>query len=285
MDLAAQGIGYGAGPGQILGRGAVKAVDAIAPTVTRATAPFIARLAGSVAAGGLEGVGAGALGTYGHNQGWTDTSNVGTGALVGGLYGMAGGAVGGSGPTPKGPSAADVGAPGKGGLPTGMYAQKEASYQPLDTIYFDRAHHQPLQNTWDNLIAQRDPLKKGVDLGVPEEAQKIVNKIGSQSVVTGRNLQEASSDLRTVGRPEANRFADALDSTLQNGSPMQGSTFNGAPAQVGQAGAAKKAGDVWNSRIKDLERLGEDPSAIPSWAVKQTQDFRRMRLEPGRRKA
>jgi hypothetical protein len=271
MDYAAQAIGYGAGPGQILGRGAVGAVGKLAPSVMDAAAPLAARIGGSMAAGGLEGAGAGALGTYGHNQGWTDTSNVGTGALLGALYGAAGGAVGGSGPAPKAP---EVGAPGKGGPPTGMYAQKEAAYQPLNSIYFDTAHQQPLQGVWNALKTERNPMgQPNIDLGVPQDAVNIVRDLSQKTVVTGRNLQKASMDLRDVGGPEANRFADALDGTLQNAQPMPGSIANGAPAQVGQAGAAQKAGNLWHGRIKDLEALGTDPTAIPAGAVKQVQSF------------
>jgi hypothetical protein len=279
MDYGAQAVGYGAGPGKLLGpaaRGITsvggKIAGAVAPDLVSAAAPIAGRV-GSAVAGGLENAGAAAAGTYGHEQGWTpDVGEIGKNAATGAMIGtLLGGVTGGSGPPPKAP---EVGAPGRsGGAPTGMYAQKEAAYKPLDSIYFQGSHQQPLQNVWDNLIAQRDPLKQGVDLGVPQEAQDIVSNIGSKSTVTGRNLQKASSDLRNVGGPEANQFADALDGTLNNAQPMRGSMVNGAPAQVGQAGAAKTSGDMWTGRIKDLERLGTDPGQLTNAAIKQTQSF------------
>ena len=114
MDYAASGLGYGLGPGKILGplaRGAV----GLTGLGTEAGAGLAARLGGSMAAGGLEGTAAGAAGAAGHGG---DASDIAQGAGMGLLAGAVGGAAGTSGPTPKGPAAADLLATAKQGYGT-----------------------------------------------------------------------------------------------------------------------------------------------------------------------
>jgi hypothetical protein len=280
MDYGAQAIGY-AGPGSVLGPAARGIVGAV-PGVTSAGAGLATRVGAGAAAGGLEGAAAGAAGTYGHNQGWDDLSNVGQGALMGGITGAAGGVAsrGEAGPTQKGPTEAEVGQPGRGGAPTGMVADKEKAYAPLNTIYFDNPSYAgPISTVRNAINLQNNPLgRKGIDVGITPEIDKIVNDVASQSSVTAKNLQEASYKLRNNidngANPVAHRFADALDSTLSNGAPSPGSVgATGAPAQVGEAAAAQKAGNALYQKIQDLNRLGADPSELTKAAVKQTMSF------------
>ena len=268
MDYAAQGIGYGMAPGQVIGRGAVGAVGALAPGA--------GRLAGSIAAGGLEGAAAGAGNVYGHNQGWGDLSGVPTGALIGGLMGGAGGAAGGeAGPAPKAP---ETGTPAmSGGVPaTGMYAQREAAYKPLDSIYFKQGDYAaPVNQATAALRAARDPMSVGLQgeqIGITPEIKSAVQKIVNQPIATGRNIQEASQALKDINTPVAHQFATALDSTLANAQPVAGSvTKPGVAAQAGDAATAQQAGNLWHGRIKDLEAL-DNPTP---GAIKQVQSWPR----------
>lgn len=278
MDYAAQGIGYGLGPGKILGpvaRGITKTVAPITATAAPGIAGAIARGAGSVAAGGLESGAAGGIGTYGHEQGWTpDAGEIGKNTAMGALVGAAGGLAGGSGPTPKVP---EVGTPSRGvNVPaTGMYAQKEAGYQPLQSIYFDRpAYVGPINQATANLRAQFDPAGLGTKLPITQDMRNIVKSVTDQPTVTGYTIQKASTALRDLdngSNPVAHRLADAFDNTLANAPPRPGSMVNGAPAQAGDAMAAKQTGDLLYGRIRDLETLGDDPSALTPGAVKQVQ--------------
>jgi hypothetical protein len=264
MDPVASALGYAVGPGKILGplaRGAV----GLAPGMTSAGASLAARLGGSIGAGALEGAGAGGLGAAGHGGGAGDIAQgVGLGALSGG----AAGALGGSGPKPKVP---DVGAPQSSTAPaTGMYGQKVAAYAPLDQIYFDN-HGPGLNQAQAAIRAVRDPQGLGVDLGIPDDVNKIVGNIQASPIVSGRNLQQASQDLRATGDWTGHRFADSIDNTLNSAQPM---SVNGVPTgQVGEAGAAKSAGDSLYGRINDLERLGDDPANLTPGAVKKTASF------------
>lgn len=260
MDYLAQGIGYGVGPGKILGPAARGVTRLAAPVVADAAAPLATRIAGSVAAGGLEGGAAGGLGAAGHGG---SAGDIAQGTIMGGLTGAAGGAAGGSGPMQRVP---EVGEAGTGtSAPTGMYAQKAAGYAPLDNIYFDKSTAVKAANQGLATIrAARDPANLGASSGLTPEINKIVNNVTGDPVVTGRGLQEASRNLRGLDNGnnwQAHRIADQFDSALQNATPIQG----GAP---GDASVAKNMGDLWHARIKDLETLGDQPTAAN---VKQVQ--------------
>ena len=262
MDYLAQGIGYGVGPGKILGPMARGITRVAAPAVVDAAAPLATRIAGSMAAGGLEGAGAGGLGAAGHGGGMGDIAQ---GAIMGGITGAAAGAAGGSGPEPKVP---DVGSPGTGSSPaTGMYAKKATEYAPLDNIYFDKSTAVRAANQGAATIrAQRDPANLGASSGISPDVRSIVNNVIKDPVVTGRGLQEASRDLRGLDNGnnwQAHRIADQFDGALQNATPIQG----GGP---GDASVAKGLGDLWHGRIRDLETLGDQPTAAN---VKQVQDW------------
>jgi hypothetical protein len=278
MDYAAQGIGYAAGPGKVLSplargivaRAAPAAAMAATPVSTMLgsyAAPVGARVA-SAASGALENAGAAALGTYGHEQGWTPDmgeigKNAGAGAMIGALTGATG-----TSPTAKGPTAAEVGEPGRsGGAPTGMVAQREAGYAPLDSIYFDRSTANSAASQGLNTIkSTRDPQGYGADLGISPQVDGIMSNLVKAPVTTGRNLQEASRALRQEGSWQANQYANQLDSALKNAQPISGGV-------VGDAAAAKATGDMWHQRIEDLNRLGADPGELTSSAIKQTQAF------------
>jgi hypothetical protein len=252
MDPAAQMIGYMALPGRILGPLAGKVAGAAGLT----------GLGGSIAAGGLEGAGAGGLGAKGHGG---DTGDIVKSALVGGVGGALAGATGGMGSELKVP---EVGSPqSSAGPATGMYAKKAQEYAPLDSIYFDNpTTSAALDQAGRTIKAVRDPAGLGADLNVPDDVSKQVGNIYSNPISTGSNLQKASRNLRDSGDWTGHRYADALDNVLNNAQPLQG-------GQAGEAGAAKLAGDLWHQRIQDLERLGEDPSALTSVKIKQTQQF------------
>jgi hypothetical protein len=252
MDYAAQGLGYAAGPGKILGplaRGAAGAAG-------------LSGLGGSIAAGGLEGAGAGGLGAAGHGG---DAADIAKSAAQSGAGGALFGVTGGMGPKPKAP---EVGYPQSSTAPaTGMYAQKTKEYSPLDSIYFDNPTTQNAINQAQAAVrAVRDPQGLGADLGIPKSLNERLMDLQSNPVVTGRNLQEASADLRENGGWTGHRFADALDNVLNTAQPLQG-------GQPGEAGAAKLAGDLWTGRIKDLERLGTDPGELTNKAIEKTQGF------------
>ena len=270
VDPLVQGIGYVAGPGKILGPLARGTVGALAPAVTAPAASLAARVAGSAAAGGLEGAAAGGVGALGHGGGASDVVQ---GAGVGALTGMAaGGLFGGSGPRPRAP---DVGLPQSStGPATGMYAQKTTAYSPLDSSLFND-HGNAINQGQAMVRAVRDPYGQGVDLGIPADVNDILGKLQNNPIVSGRNSQEASSALRDNGDWTAHRFADALDNHLNTAQPM---SINGAPTgQVGEAGAAKRAGDLWYQRIQDLNRLSQElstgtPGPTPS-AIQTTKGF------------
>ena len=253
VGYGTQGIGYALGPGKVLGPMARGVTRLAAPAVAEVGAPLAARIGGSMAAGGLEGAGAGGLGAAGHGG---DTSDITRGIITGGLTGAAGGAAGGSGPKPKVP---EVGVAGTGTTPaTGMYANKATEYAPLDNIYFDnktaiRAANQGLAK----IKAARDPANLGANAGLTPEINKIVNRVVGDPVVTGRGFQEASRDLRSLDNGnniQAHRIADQFDEVLKTGTPIRG----GAP---GSASVAKDLGDLWHGRIRDLETLGDAPTA------------------------
>jgi hypothetical protein len=253
VGYGTQGIGYALGPGKVLGPMARGVTRLAAPAVAEVGAPLAARIGGSMAAGGLEGAGAGGLGAAGHGG---DTSDITRGIITGGLTGAAGGAAGGSGPKPKVP---EVGVAGTGTTPaTGMYANKATEYAPLDNIYFDnktaiRAANQGLAK----IKAARDPANLGANAGLTPEINKIVNRVVGDPVVTGRGFQEASRDLRSLDNGnniQAHRIADQFDEVLKTGTPIRG----GAP---GDASVAKDLGDLWHGRIRDLETLGDAPTA------------------------
>jgi hypothetical protein len=252
MDVAAQGLGYAAGPGKILG-----------PLARGATAlTGLGGLGGSIAAGGLEGATAGGLGSAGHGGGAADIAKS---AAEGGAGGALFGVTGGMGPKPKPP---EVGVKQSStGPATGMYAQRTQAYAPLDSIYFDNPTTQNAINQAQATIrAVRDPAGLGADLGIPKSVNDTLIDLQKNPAVTGRNLQEASADLRENGGWHGHRFADQLDNVLNTAQPLQG-------GQPGEAGAAQLAGDLWTGRIKDLERLGKDPRELTSSAIEKTQQF------------
>jgi hypothetical protein len=269
LDPLAETIGYAAGPGKILGPLARGAVGVAAPAVAAPGASLAARVAGSVGAGALEGGAAGGAGAAGHGG---DAGDIAQGALVGTVGGAASGAVGGLGPKPKTP---EVGQPQSStGAATGMYAQKVAAYAPLDNIVFNN-QGSALNQAQAGIRAVRDPNGLGVDLGIPKDVNDIVASLSNNPIVSGRNLQQASRDLRDTGDWTAHRFADAIDNHLDTAQPM---SINGVPTgQIGEAGAAKDAGDLIYSRIEGLERLAkETPSGAPGptpSAVQKTKSF------------
>lgn len=256
MDYAAQGIGYGLGPGKILGPIAGKAVGLTG--LGAEGAGLGERIGASMLAGGGEGAVAGGAGAYGHGE------DVGTGALLGALGGAAGGAFGGMGPRPKAP---DVGVPGGSSSPaTGMYATMRDAYKPLDSIYFDRTLGVRAANQGAAFIrANRDPANLGANLGISPEAKSIVNNALNAPVLTARNLQEASRNLRDLDNgtnANAHVLADQFDSVLARGNPMPQSQVNGAAVAPGDAAGYKTQGDTWWGRIQDLNRLGTDPADL-----------------------
>jgi len=262
-----QGIGYAAGPGKILGPLARGATSVI-PGVTEAAAPLLTRVGASAVSGGLEGTAAGAAGASGHD------GDIGQGALWGGGTGaLFGGLFGGSGPARKAP---EVGDPGNGVKPpTGMYASKSQAYSPLDGIYFDRGQAVRAANQGAQVIRNaRDPANLGANVGISPEAKTIVNRLTNAPVVTGRNLQEASRDLRNLGDVNSHRLADQFDQVLKGGTPIRGGA-------TGDAWAAKTEGDLWHQRITDLNRLSEEgPQGQPAptkSAIQQTKEW----YEPG----
>jgi hypothetical protein len=260
LDPLATTIGYAAGPGKIIGpltRGAV----ALAPEALSA-----GRVGSALAAGSENAIAAGA-GAQGHGGSASDIAQA---TVLGGFGGALGGALGGgAGPTPKAP---EVGAPGRSGAPsTGMYAQREQAYAPLDSIYFDRS-------TANNAAAQglntiktaRDPQNMGAGLGISPQVNNIMGDLVGQPAATGRNIQEASRALRSEGSWQAHQFANQLDDALGTAQPIAG-------GGVGDAAAAKSAGDMWHQRIQDLERLSQEglqgqPAPTKS-AVQQTRQF------------
>ena len=131
-----------------------------------------------------------------------------------------------------------------------MYAQKVAAYTPLDATAFDN-HGQALNQAQAAIRAVRDPNGLGVDLGIPKDVNDVVANLTQNPVVSGRNLQQASSALRATGDWTGHRFADAIDSHLDTAPPMPGY------GQVGEAGAAKNAGDLINGRINDSRAAGQ----------------------------
>jgi len=265
MDYAASGLGYGLGPGKILGplaRGAV----GLTGLGTEAGAGLAARLGGSVAAGGLEGAAAGGAGAAGHGG---DATDIAQGAGVGALGGAIGGAAGTSGPKPKVP---ELGQPQSSTAPaTGMYGKKVAAYAPLNSIYFDSPTVRKAIDQGQSVIgAVRDPQGQGANLNIPSDVEGIVKGLYNQPTATGYNIQQASKDLRATGDWTGHRYADQLDSTLATAQPM---SINGVPTgQVGDAAAARAAGDAFHGPIQDLERLGTNAKSLTPGAVSQTLD-------------
>lgn len=263
IDPLVQGMGYAAGPGKILGPLARGVVGTAAPALTEAGAPLAARIGGSMAAGGLEGTAAGGLGAAGHG------GDIGQGAIMGALTGTAAGAFGGSGPVPKAP---EVGAPVPL-TPGSLYAKKAAAYAPADSIYFDPQDVRAGIGQGHSVISTlRDPQGQGADLGISPDVNKIVNDLSNSTAFTGRNIQQASSDLRATGDWTGHRYADGLDSVLNTAQPK---SINGVPTgQVGEAGAAIAKGDDLWGRIKDIKRLTPDDGSSPTLnAIKQTRPF------------
>ena len=249
-----QGAAYVAGPGKILGplaRG-----GAALTGLGGEGAGLLSRTGASMIAGGTEGAAAGGLGAAGHDQ------NVAEGMLTGGVTGTVGGAFGGSGPAPKAPKTGVPG--GSSSAPTGMYADARQAYSPLDSIYFDKSAGVKAANAGANIIrANRNPANMpGVNLGISAEAKKIINDLNSAPTLTGRNIQQASRDLRSLdngANPNAHVLADQLDKTLATAQPLPASQYQGGPAQVGNAAEAKAAGDKIWGRIQGLDKL--DPTS------------------------
>jgi hypothetical protein len=242
--FALSGAGYLAGPGKL----------GIASKVGEAVAPTIGGWAAPAVGGAAEGALSSGAGTAFQGGSAADITR---NALFGGGAGLVAGGVLGR------PGAPDVTPPEVGrpqssaGPATGMYAQKVAAYSPLDSIAFDN-HGQALNQAQAAVRAVRDPNGLGVDLGIPKDVNDIVTNLGRNPLVSGRNLQQASSDLRATGDWTGHRFADAIDTHLDTAPPIPGY------GQIGEAGAAKNAGDLINGRINDLERLAkESPSGAP----------------------
>jgi hypothetical protein len=149
-----------------------------------------------------------------------------------------------------------------------MYAQKTAAYAPLDALVYD-THGDAINQAQNIIRATRDPHGLGVDLGIPQDVNDIVAPLQQSPVVSGRNLQEASRDLRATGDWTGHRFADQFDNVLKNDDPLKG-------GDAGEGWDAKQAGDNLYGRINDLERLAkESPSGAPGptpSAVQQTKD-------------
>ena len=243
MDPIAQGIGYAAGPGKIIG------------PLARGAAGLggLTGVGGSMTAAGLEGATAGGLGAAGHGGG---TGDIVQGALVGGGTGALAGALGGSGPKPKVPELGTKAGMDPTGVPipaTGMYAAREKAYAPLDQNYFNT--HGDALNRAQNVIQQnRNPLGRPVPVSIPSDVQAILTDPNglANPEVTGRTIQEASRALRKTNDWTGNRYADALDNVLRYDTPVAGGV-------AGAAGEAKAAGDLIHGRVRGLERL-QDPT-------------------------
>lgn len=260
--MALEGVGYAVGPGKVFG----------------------ALRAGAAGLEGLTGIGARALtslpaeGAIASGAGTAfqggSASDIAKAAALGGAAGGVTAAVPGvlsRIPMTRRPTIPDVGLPqSSAGPATGMYAAKTAAYQPLDSIAFD--NHSPYLNQAQAIIrASRDPNGLGVDLGIPKDVNDLVAKLQQNPVVSGRNLQEASRDLRNTGDWTGHRFADAIDNVMANAQPIPGT------GAVGDAAAAQAAGDLIHGRIQGLERLAADtpsgaPGPTPS-AVQKTRQF------------
>jgi hypothetical protein len=142
-----------------------------------------------------------------------------------------------------------------------MYAEARQAYSPLDSIYFDKSAGIAARNAgWNIINANRNQANMpGVNIGISAEAKKIINDLTSYQTLTGRNIQEASKELRSLNQPNAHVLADQLDKTLATARPLPQSTYKGAPAQVGNAADAKAAGDQIWGRIEGLKKL--EPTA------------------------
>ena len=281
MDYPASALAYAAGPGRLLGPLARGIVGTAAPGVTAFGAPLAARIAGGVGASALEGGAASGIGAAGHGGSAGDIAKAtalgtaiggGVSGISAGLGALAGGGAGAAaaagGPTPKGPTAADVGEPYPR-MPGTMEAKKTDAYAPLDSTYFDNSTLNAGINQGQTVIRNlRDPQGQGVSLGVPSSVDSIITPLSREPVVTGRIIQQASSDLRGTGDWTGHRFADGLDNVLATGQPM---SIGGAPTgQVGEAAAARARGDALFGTINDLNRLKTDPNQLTPSAIKET---------------
>jgi hypothetical protein len=256
-----EALGYAVGPGEVMGglRAGAAGLQGLTGLGARALTSIPAE--GALASG---------VGTAA--QGGTPSqiaTATGIGGALGGVTSLAGNLASRIGPKPVTP---DVGQAGTATRPaTGMYAQREAAYAPLDKIYMDPGEVQDAINVKaQNVIAnQRDPQGMGAKI-VPDDTNNYLTKFLNNPAFTARNLQDASRYLRNQGDWVSNRYADALDGVMQTSQPIAG----GAP---GDAWAAKQAGDLWHGRIQGLERLdAESPSGAPgptAGAVAKTRGY------------
>ena len=248
----------------------------IAADLAPAGSSFLRGIFGNAVGSSAEGASANYLAALGHGASPDDAAKQGVvgavvGAPVGALSEAAGRAF-----APVGPKPPEVGQPQSStGPATGMYAQKTAAYAPLDSLAYN-THGDAINQAQKIIRASRDPHGLGVDLGIPQDVNDIVTSLQQSPVVSGRNLQQAGSDLRATGDWTGHRFADQLDNVLQNDDPLKG-------GEAGDGWDAKQAGDNLYGRINDLERLAkESPSGAPGptpSAVQQTKS--RYEPDPG----
>ena len=245
MAPIVQGAMYAMGPGSL---GMAKGIAAdLAPAGSGLVRGALANAAGSAA----EGASANYLGALGHGASPGEAEKQGLqGAVIGAPIGaLSEGA--GRMFAPTGPKPPEVGQPQSStGPATGMYAQKTAEYAPLDSLVYD-THGDAINQAQSIIRASRDPHGVGVDLGIPQDVNDIVAPLQQSPVVSGRNLQEASRDLRATGDWTGHRFADQFDSVLKNDDPLKG-------GDAGEGWDAKQAGDNLYGRINDLERLAKE---------------------------
>lgn len=254
-------VGYAAIPLSIAGS-AVTGLPELkaASAIGEAAAPYIGKWAGGVLGSGAVGAGTGALGAYGHEQGWTpNASDIERGAAwgvgLGALSGVPGGVVRG-GPLPASVSA-DT-----------LKAQAQAAYKPLDNILFNGnsevapridAVHAALDASGDILREQRGTVGNP---GLGKATMAVVNDIAASPQVTAKGIQAAQKQLDQIAsRPTATdadkylapQFSAALEDVMQNGLPQTGVPAGVQPS--GYAATVRDAGDVLHGRAQEIARL------------------------------
>jgi hypothetical protein len=272
MDYAATTLGYAAGPGQILGPLARGAVGAVAPSVAAVGAPALARIAGGVGAGALESGAASGLGTAGHGGSASDIAKntalgtvlgAGTGGLSAGLGALTGGEAGAAaaagGPTPKGPSDAD------------LFKTAKQGFDDAGLHLFDNADIRQGMMNARNEIAQQPNRVTRLGGGAFKQVEDLENQATGRGAMSGEDLNDYIKALHNNQTGDAVPVAGQIAQKHLNLILDQAQPISKQP--IGSAGAAIDAANSAFGRASDLERLGTDPSELTKAKIAKTQSF------------
>lgn len=224
-----------------------------ASAIGEAAAPYVGKWAGGVLGSGAVGAGSGALGAYGHEQGWTPAAgDIEKGAAIGGGLGAAAGTlsgvVGRGGTPPTSPTADDLEA-----------AAKQA-YAPLSNILYDaKSEVHPALDVTTAQNALRD--WSGYKWNDASKTAGEIKTLLDKPQLSANDLQQSQSYLKGIAaKPTsdpndqlyAGYYAKKLQDVLENGVPQTGVPQGAGP---GYAAAVKADGDVLHGQAQDMRRL------------------------------